>query len=178
MWVTLAVAQPSEAAARLLESGHLEAAAGRWDVAYRYYDQARRTTPGWEEPLEGLARSALHQGQLERAGAWYDALAVLDAPAPARTGQALGECVRKERGGAVPAGICARYAEARQSGREALQEVLVDAPGLAPAWADLGGLLEDPVLRSAAVEQGLQGEPEPGTFRVLVVQQQVLLFGD
>ncbi len=177
LWVTLTVPQPSEASLRLLDSGHREAAAGRWDAAYRYYDQARRTTPGWADPLAGLGRSVLHQGDLDEAAAWYDALAALEAPVLARTGQALGECVRREGSGAVPAGTCVRYAAARESGAEALQQVLVEAPSLAPAWADLGALLQDSGLREEAIGRGLEADPESGTFGVLVVQQQVLLLG-
>lgn len=177
LWVALAAAQPSPAASRLVHTGHQEAAAGRWDAAIRYYEQAHRSAPGWAAPLLGLGRSALHQALPEQALAWFDLAAALDAPVDARSGQVLGECVRREQASAVPLGTCANYVEARRQGAPALRTLLAEAPALAPAWAELVPLLADPAARADAIMRGLAADPEPGTFGVLVVHRQAQFLG-
>ena len=172
----LALAQPSPAASRLVDTGHQEAAAGRWDSASRYYQQAHKAAPGWGQPLLGLGTAGLHLADLDAAGKWFGILSTLDDPVLVRAGQALGECVRREYAGEVGEGTCRTYAAARGD-MAALEALVVLAPMLAPAWCDLALEHPDPATRAEALARGLASDPEPATWRILVVVRQRALVG-
>ncbi|GEM_PF-5010580 len=174
------VAGSTPATARLQQTGDAEATAGRWDTAARYYEQAHRGSPDWPEPLIGLARAALQQGDLTPAGVWFERLAALET-GHARVGVVLGNCVAREREQAVPGGTCRGYLEVLlgppDTRLDALEALVVDAPALASAWADLARQRADPEARRQAIERGLAAQPGPQVFGELLVLQQQLLWG-
>jgi hypothetical protein len=176
-----ALAEPPPAAIRLQSAGEQEAAAGRWDIAGRYFGQAHRNAPDWKAPLTALGRVSLETGALTMALQWFDALGALPEDRD-RMGAALSECVRRELALTVPHGVCRQYFYARiesdERRRAALESVLSLAPELAPGWADLVALIEDPASRHAAIDRGLAANPDSLSWGVLAAQRQALLLGN
>ncbi len=147
-------------------------------MASRYYEQAHLNVPGWEAPLLRLGEVSLQLGDLDGAVSWYQRAEVLPT-STTREPAAVQACVAREREERLEAGTCARYAATwREPGRvrrASLESLLATEPDLAPAWADLVALLDDPALQLAAIEEGLAQDPDPATYGILMVHRTMLM---
>lgn len=168
---------PPEARA-LHDQGRAAGGKGEYPKSIELLRAASEKAPDWPYPLYDLAYTYQLQGDDPKAEETYLRVEKL-APRGFFTAKTSLDCLRRQRGGTLPAGFCKSFAmlefmePALQ--KKALEGIVEKVPKYAPAWKDLSGLLDDDVARLHAIEQGLAHEPDAETKGALLVNQALLL---
>ena len=175
-----ATAVPPEATA-LHERGRAAGAKGDYAKSIELLEAAHEKAPDWPYPLYDLAFTYELSGDEVKAEEQY---AIVDKLAPRGffTAKTSLDCLRRQRSGALPPGLCKAYASLEWMNDEAEKKRAVEGitkkvPSYAPAWKALAVLLDDPADKMRAIEQGLSHEPDPETKGVLLINKAIVLDG-
>lgn len=89
------------------------------------------------------------------------------------------DCLRREATREWQAGMCKAYlmVEWLSPGeqKQALEALVAKVPGLAEAWKDLAGHLDDTAARLQALDRGLSPRPDPQTRGFLLINKALTL---
>jgi tetratricopeptide (TPR) repeat protein len=166
------------AARRLHEQARGAGERGDYDRAIALLEQARAAAPAWPYPVYDEAYTYELKDDPAKAESLYAEVDRL-APRGFFTAKTSLDCLRREHGGALPAGLCKAYAMTeflRPAEQQAALEALVaKAPGFAPAWKDLASLAADDGAKLADIEHGLGAAPDDETRGMLLIDKALVL---
>jgi tetratricopeptide (TPR) repeat protein len=177
-WEVVGAGSVSPQARALHEQGRAAGGKGDYAKALELLGAAHEKAPGWPYPLYDIAYTYELQGEEAKA---EEAYARVDALAPRGffTAKTSLDCLRRQRGGALPPGFCKSFATLEWAKpaekKKALEGVVEKFPNYAPAWKELAALLDDDGARTRAIEQGLAHEPDGETRGILLVNKALLL---
>jgi tetratricopeptide (TPR) repeat protein len=166
-------------ASRLHQEGREAGARGEFAGAIELLDHAHRLAPDWPYPVYDAAFTHLLQGEYERAEELY---AEVDRMSPRgfyTTKTAL-DCLRRERAGTVPRGLCGAFTslewlEDATEKKGVLEAMVAQFPAFPAAWNELSVLLEDDEACLEAIAHGLEHDPDGETKGRLLINKAMIL---
>ena len=169
---------PNEAR-RLHQQAREAGGQGDYERAFRLLDQAHALAPAWPFPSYDAAFTALLNGDTARAEELYEQVDRL-APRGFFTCKTTLDMLRRERAGMLFPGFSKAFIQLewltdRVKKTAVLQGIVQRYPQFPPAWKELAMLLEDPDERLQALTRGLEGNPDPETRGMLLINQALLL---
>ena len=168
---------PDEAR-KLHEQGRAAGGAGDYAKALALFAKAHETAPDWAYPMYDAGYTYELMDQPDKALASYDAVLKLE-PRGFFNALSSADCLRREAAHEWQPGACKAYhlvewlSPSKQ--KEALEGLVAKAPGLAAAWKDLAGHLDDNTARLKALEQGLSQRPDAQTRGFLLMNKGLML---
>jgi tetratricopeptide (TPR) repeat protein len=161
--------------------GEARKAGGRGDYphALDLFEQAHRLAPDWPYPVYDTAFAHLLQGDSKKAEESY---AEVDRMAPRGffTAKTSLDCLRRERAGVLPPGLCQAFATLewmndKAQKRAILEGIVEKFPAFPAAWKELALLLDDDDARLQAIARGLEHDPDGETKGILLINRALVL---
>ena len=165
-------------AAALHEQARAAGGNGEYILALSLLDQARGLAPDWPYPVYDAAFVHLLQGDAAGAESLYAEVDRL-APRGFFTCKTTLDCLRRELAGELPPGFSRAYVSLEWADpvhkRTRLERIVAQYPSFAPAWSELASMAPDDDGRLHAIEQGLNGRPDPETRGTLLINRAIIL---
>ncbi len=165
-------------AQRLHEEGCAAGQNGNHDTAIALFTKAADLDPSWPYPVYDRAFARLLKHEFDAALADYRKTLEL-SPLGYFTAATAADLLTREAAGEFPAGLYAAFAMLEHMPADeqchVVQQLVVQFPSHAPAWALHASFLEDPPGKLAAIERGLLARPDPDTRGSLLVQRALAL---
>jgi tetratricopeptide (TPR) repeat protein len=178
-WEVIGAGTIPPEASRLHEEARAAGGRGEYARALDLLDRAHRLAPDWPYPVYDAAFTYLVQGDSTKAEERY---AEVDRMAPRGffTAKTSLDCLRRERGGAVPSGFCKAFAtlewmEDKVEKKALLEGIVAKFPAFPAAWTELSSLLDDDEARLQAIDRGLEHGPDGETKGTLLIKKALIL---
>lgn len=169
-----------ERAMQLHAQGRKHGSMGEFELALRFFNEAREAAPTWPLPLYDTGLTFLYMKVEARA---LEAFTELDKLAPQgfADSKRMLDSLRRETEGRVPKGTLNEFLDTMrlrdlEEIRKRLEAQTKKAPAFVPAWMELARISsETPEEAQRLVAKTLSLEPDPGSRAEMLVYQAVLL---
>lgn len=153
--------------------------AGNYAMAIEKLQEAMALEPLWAYPVYDLAFTYLLLSDFENALKYYKETDALEPDGFFTTKTAI-YSLEGELNGDFPEGLYTffmqiEWTEEPEKKYAIAKRIVDNVPTFAPAWKELAYLQNDPEERMYSIDQGLEGNPDPETKGILLINKAMLL---